>query len=139
MPVRGAEREREGIHPGIHEASQRTEVAVRSQLPLKTTMLDPRVRQRVYTARVLSSRTNKKERLENCASPVSPGWKPDRKVAGGMVESGVRGIPPSPTARYFYAPNFRVVVSRGELAMLMRRGRKETRRLKAEVLDQDAF
>lgn len=33
----------------------------------------------------------KRERLENFASPVSLGWKPDRKVAGEMVEFHDRG------------------------------------------------
>lgn len=81
-----------------------------------------------------SSRTNKKERLENCASLVSPGWKPDRKVAETEwwnPESG--GFAGPPVARYFYALNFRVVPRR-EFAMLIRKKNK-----KAKIVDQNTF
>lgn len=111
---------REGIHPGIHE---HPEDRSRGSLPAAAEYDDTgpwRARRWVYT-----SRTNKKERLENCASLVSPGWKPDRKVAGGMVESGARRI--RRAVKYFYALNFHVVISRGGLAMLMRGGGGEGR------------
>ena len=37
--------------------------------------------------------TNKKKRLENCASPVSLGWKLNRKVEKGMVDTSLKGCP----------------------------------------------
>lgn len=64
---------------------QRTEVAVRSQLPLETHRSSERTSEYIRPVR-----TNKKERLENCALPVSPGW--DRKVESEMVESVTGGI-----------------------------------------------
>lgn len=72
----------EGVHPGIHDHPKRTKVAVRSQLPLWKRWYPTRQRTTVPT--------NKKKRLENCASPVSPGWKLDRKVVEGMVRGGRR-------------------------------------------------
>lgn len=95
VPVRGdrGEEERQGVHPGIHE---HPEDRSRGSLPAAAENDDaglsagtPRVPVHIYG---VSSRTNKKERLENCASLVSPGWKPDRKVEDGMAEFVAGGI-----------------------------------------------
>lgn len=80
-----------GVHPGIHDHPKRTKVAVCSQLPLWKRWYPTRQRTTVPT--------NKKKRLENCASPVSPGWKLDRKVEEGMVCGGEEGEGTGPNHR----------------------------------------
>lgn len=71
--------EREVVHPGIHEHPR-----VRGSLPAAAENDDTESslslggqHRRIYTVCVSSCREPiKRERLENCASPVSPGWKP---------------------------------------------------------------